>query len=696
MSLLQKAIEIREREESKPSGRTRAPGGGGLLDRTLRLVTEPAPEPFPAGEEEEEEGESRDRFRGRQGLLERAAGLTDREEGLLAKATRMREAPATEEQAPQEPAAVGEEDRRYHREVMESILQKPASPGLEPAPEGEEQEEEPPVPAAGEIDMLREVESLGGELEQAPPAVPEAPAGPGEAQVPGETAGREQPAVPEKARKEREAPEKPGRAAAPEEAAPPERSADQVRDYLAGERTVDLLNLFSSVQQQEGHERFAALLAEALTGIGRGTGALLFTAHRDRYRLEYRHDTREDAPPWRKKSFGKKAALVRYLRDQGRVLISEEDPGREVSRDLSSFADFRPYAVVPFQVGEEVVGFALVAGLQEAAPVHQLLLLANTAALNLYSLVLEKNLQESVDRLIEENRELHSIMDLYRYGELGSLSLDGVLAAAAGTFEIESAVLTGNWEGRGSVTVLASLGLSEKGVRKYRAAKSDKELKGVIRKGEPAVLGGIEERLSRLPEQDRQGMNTFVAAPVLFDGHTLAVLMIHRMKGVNEHLSAGQAVRIRNIAQSLVPFLLYKQMVEMEPLEAFEALLEREAAEARRSRAPLHVVAFRIKNYKSIITSQGFNTYRRLLDRFSSRIGKAAGAAAHSVALNKVVLLIRDRDQDRVDQTIKKVKDAVRGMTGRDKAKVPLSYTPMRTVYPNDSKSVADIIQVIE
>ncbi|MFW6181706.1 MAG: GAF domain-containing protein, partial [Spirochaetota bacterium] len=596
--------------------------------------------------------------------------------------------------APEEPEAVPEEDRRYHREVMERILQEPAAPPREPVPE-EEAEQEPPVPAGGDIDMLREVESLGGEIEQAGPAPPE------EAQVPGGPGVSRRPA-PQEIPPSAEEPGYPGEPAvaehaeAPGEALVPERIAEQVRDYLAGGRTVDLVNLFFSVQQREGHERFTALLAEAFTGIGQGTGTLLFTAHRDRYELECRHDAGEEPVPWRKRSFRKKSALARCLREQGRVLSSDEELGREVEKELSSFEAFQPYAAVPVQVGEELVGFALVAGLREAVPAHQLLLLANTAALNLYSFVLEKNLQESLDRLLEENRELHSIMDLYRYGELGSMSLDDVLAAAAGNFGIESAVITGNWDGKGSVTVLASLGLSEKGIKKYRVAKSDKELKGVIRKGDPAVLGGMDERLSRLPEQDRQGMNTFIAAPVLFDGRTLAVLMIHRMKGVNRHLSSRQAALVRNIAQSLTPFLLYRRMVEMEPLEVFEALLEREAAEARKTRVPLHVTAFRIKNYKAIITSQGFTTYRQRLDRFCSRISKAAGAAAHVVALNKVVLLIRDSDQERVNQTIKKVKDAVRAMAGKEKAKLPLSYTPMRTVFPNDSKSVADIMQVIE
>ncbi|MFW6181938.1 MAG: hypothetical protein ACOC8N_09330, partial [Spirochaetota bacterium] len=75
MSLLQKAIEIREREDPGHHGLNRAPETGGLLDRTLRLVTG--------------------------GETETASGNGD---GLLARATRMLESSGRREKSGPEAA----------------------------------------------------------------------------------------------------------------------------------------------------------------------------------------------------------------------------------------------------------------------------------------------------------------------------------------------------------------------------------------------------------------------------------------------------------------------------------------------------------------------------------------------------------------------------------------------------------------
>jgi GGDEF domain-containing protein len=155
---------------------------------------------------------------------------------------------------------------------------------------------------------------------------------------------------------------------------------------------------------------------------------------------------------------------------------------------------------------------------------------------------------------------------------------------------------------------------------------------------------------------------------------------------------------LQHIAQSLVPFLLYNRMTNIAPFEVFESLLEREAAAARKRRSSLHVVAFKVKNYKAIMREKGFERYRRILDRFSNLIRKKVEerGVVHILSLNKVVLLLVMKDTDEANELIKEVKSAVSDMLEKEKERLPLTFSPLRTTYPNESRSVSEILQLIE
>jgi GGDEF domain-containing protein len=139
-------------------------------------------------------------------------------------------------------------------------------------------------------------------------------------------------------------------------------------------------------------------------------------------------------------------------------------------------------------------------------------------------------------------------------------------------------------------------------------------------------------------------------------------------------------------------------MTNLEPFEVFESLIEREAAEARKKRASLHVVAFRVKNFKAIIKEKGFNRYRGLLDRFAAQIRREIGdsGVVHILTLNKVVLLLIKKDAEDANRLINDVKRSVSELLKKEKEKLPLSISPFRTSYPNESRSVSEIIQLIE
>jgi hypothetical protein len=110
------------------------------------------------------------------------------------------------------------------------------------------------------------------------------------------------------------------------------------------------------------------------------------------------------------------------------------------------------------------------------------------------------------------------------------------------------------------------------------------------------------------------------------------------------------------------------------------------------------VISFRIKNYKAIIREKGFKGYRKLLDRFCDLIREKSEdqGMVHILSLNKVVFLLVERDFSVATALVGEVKSAVAMMFQKEKARPPLTFSPLRTTYPNESRSVEEILQLIE
>jgi hypothetical protein len=317
--------------------------------------------------------------------------------------------------------------------------------------------------------------------------------------------------------------------------------------------------------------------------------------------------------------------------DHGRVLSSGSSPEESIREVMWDVGDFDEWTAVPVMFGGDLTGILIFGGV-ESVEEESILRLARLFGLYLSSYVIERNLQETVDKLIDEKKELGTLLDLYDYADMPAVDLDGVLASLSENLELQTAAITGNWQERGSIIVYASCGISEKGLKKYKIPKSNRDVKTAIREGKPAVLKDFDSWAEKLPDEDRKNMSTAVAVPVAFDGQTLAVLMVHRMSGIGRSVTGRSAKILMNIAHSLVPFIMHRKMLELEPFEVFESLLAREAARAKKTRSQLHVVAFRIKNYKTILKKAGFKKYRQRIDRFQAQIKKKAGSAVVPLA----------------------------------------------------------------
>jgi len=485
------------------------------------------------------------------------------------------------------------------------------------------------------------------------------------------------------------------------------------KQYLSENDTLSLMNLFSHIVAEQGYDIFLENLLETFVGLGKGKTGILFTFHKNRYRAEYVWERGgkpgrklEKAEKYgfqamKKISFKRTSKFTRALAEKSGSIVRRNGIKEDaVQKETAALESLEPWSIIPVVIGSSLAGFVLIGNQQKRPRIEKdsLLLFARFSALYIYAYVMEKNLQESVEKLLSKKNELLSFLELYNYAGISEISLSEIFRNAAENFEIEAAVIVGGWEKKGPLSVYAGFGLSENGLSRYKLSKTDNEIKSIIKEGAPAVPHDAEKRIDKFLQEDKKKVNTFIVVPVVFKKQTLAVLIIHRMRGVTKKVSSRTQEILTHIAQSLVPFLLYHQMSELEPFEVFESLLKREAEKARKSRSILYIIVYRIKNYKAVIKSRGFTQYRQLLDKFSSLIKAKIGkeGIAHIVSLNKVVLLFIHKDSKKASFLVEKVKSSVSELLNKEKAGIPLTFSPLRIRYPNDSSSVSEILQLIE
>jgi len=467
-----------------------------------------------------------------------------------------------------------------------------------------------------------------------------------------------------------------------------------------------LLKRFAELAGSEGYEAFCAALLETCMRLGKGKSAFLVTVGRRGYREDESviSNKIELAPTdsRRKKiSIGKSSRLIHHITENREtVIVQRSVKDEKVLEACFALSLYDSWTILPISLGEFLAGFILLGNQSKrvSMPREQLATLARLASFFIVPNVIERNAGDEVDKLTSQREELLSLLQLYNYSIMSQLNLSEVFASIAKDFDIEAGVVLGGWDGGGTPAVITAVGLSTRGVSRYRVSKSDREVNAILREGTAGIPEDMEKRLNNFLKDDREIVNTYVVVPIQFYGQTLGTVNIHRMKGVTGRLTNRMAEVLQHIAQSLVPFLLYNRMTNIAPFEVFEALLEREAKTARKRRSSLHVVAFKIKNFKALMGEKGFARYRRILDRFSNLIRNkvAENGVVHILSLNKVVLLLVMKDGDEATELIREVKSAVSEMLEKEKEKLPFSFSPLRTTYPNESRSVSEILQLIE
>ena len=493
---------------------------------------------------------------------------------------------------------------------------------------------------------------------------------------------------------------------APAEVAEPWIPIPILESLLEQNDSMGILDRFTGLVSGEGFDTFCTAMLQALIYLARGKSGILVTLQRRGYREEsllVPDAMREDPKGGRRKkiSYGKTSKLIRHLQENpDEAVTSRSLKDEKVLEESTALELYEPWTIVPIAVGEHLYGFFLIGNhpKRPAVSEERLLYLTKLSAFHIAPWVVERNSGEQIDALNDKKDELSSLLQLYDFSVLTSFSIQEILNHIAEQFEIGAAVVATGWDDKGSPQVRAAVGLSERGVKRYRVSKSDRTIKAVIREGEPDIPEDLEKRLNGFLKEDREAVNTAVIVPIQFCGTTLGVMIVHRMKGVTTRITGRDRAALQQIGRSLVPYVIYDRMINLEPYEVFEELLEREAARARKQRSSLHVVAFRVKNYKAIIKEKSFDHYRKLLERFSDLIRGKVGeqGVVHTVSLNKVVFLLVMKDADEATHLVVEAKSAVGELLQKEKAKLPLSLQPFRTTYPNESKSVAEILQLIE
>lgn len=472
--------------------------------------------------------------------------------------------------------------------------------------------------------------------------------------------------------------------------------------YLERDAHLDLLNLFSDILGSGGRDAFFDFLLDAFMRFGRGKAALLITPTKTAFRVRRSAGRAvENGPGTGKIRFGVHSAFIKFLHNNEKFLKSDDFIRGGVRKQADLLAAYEPWSVVTLGLGDYIGGFVLLALQPKRLRIDRdrLLEFARLASFHVCTEVMEKNLSSRVDKLEKERDELVSRLELYNFERIYEADFSAVLNHIAAHTGIASAVVAGGWDGR-AVSVYGSTGVPESVLKRYRISKRDSGINAILRAGEPAIPEDFEERLSRLKtgDEDMSILNTFIVVPVLFNKEVLGALIVHKVRGAAGKVSTGMKKRLGAVAQGLVPYLLYRKMIGLEPFAVFESLLGRAAEKARKEKTPLHVVSFIIRNYKKVIATKGYSRYRTLLKRFHTVIDGKTGkwGSAYTVSLNRVVILITLEDDGKVAAVLDGIRSAVSALIERESPDMPISLAPKRTVYPNQSTSVAEIIQLVE
>jgi hypothetical protein len=431
--------------------------------------------------------------------------------------------------------------------------------------------------------------------------------------------------------------------------------------------------LLSDVLSESGSEGLFDLLLKAGCELSKGKSGMIFSSQEKRYRVIAGFFSEKPMPGYRRLMYRSRSKLVNLMQSSGtRTLLSSHASQALSKRDAGRLKDLLPWTAIPVTAGSGIVGFYLFGKIPARVKVDEDILsffsFITAPFLIDYSLREDiKALEETLRREREESAKLFGLFDYCdSTGKRGLLK--GALNRCASLFHIETAVLITGWGTKGALCVSAGIGVTDEERKRIKVSRSDREIPGIVSKGEPKVPQDAAKRLRVLKEDLERDFKSYIVVPVVFHGTCLATLIVLDMKGLKKRLSKAVRSELSHVAGFLVPYLLHESFSRTDTFNRLESQVEHAVQESVREGGSLTLLTCTIRNIDKNVDTKRYEKYRSFFEsvRRSCEEIVADDGWVETVSFKRILLFIRDLDAERVDGVAGRVRERFAQMAKKE------------------------------
>jgi len=339
----------------------------------------------------------------------------------------------------------------------------------------------------------------------------------------------------------------------------PPGDAEKCLLYLKEKNVLKLLKMFDAILKQKGYERLLNLILEVFTSVEKGKSGALYILLKGRFRTKIRFSEQGNGFELSEKGYKKTSPLVSFLgRESEHPLRYDKIKDEVLKKDTEDFNPLSPWTIIPFTSEGELFGFAFVGKRSKrGGPAELLMLFSYICSPYIAGYSVKELYIQQLARLEKNIEEKDFLLDLYLPSEFPG-SMEQAFENFCKRLEIKCAVALTGW-GKNQ-KVLASEGLSEEVLKRYKLPATDRTVKSIIKNGLPDIPPDFENRNSKLFKNQKDKVSSYIILPVDFLGQLLSVIVIHQMKGAGKKLTASLKEKLRHGARSLVPYFLYSDI----------------------------------------------------------------------------------------------------------------------------------------
>ncbi|HUT66176.1 MAG TPA: hypothetical protein VMZ05_08530, partial [Spirochaetota bacterium] len=413
--------------------------------------------------------------------------------------------------------------------------------------------------------------------------------------------------------------------------------------------------LFSRIIEEEGYEGLLSHILRTACELGKGRSGMLFALKGEKYSVIAAHVKGKQKKGVGRQSYRKGSELVKLLNKAESKLVQSSLIVKEPIKAIE------PWVAVPIFAGPRLTGFFIVGDRPKRAKVEpqDLLFLSYLSALFVNDYALREDIRSLEEKLFVMKEEKDRVLGLYDYSDERKGRIKDALDRCSDMFHIDTALLVTGYERKGSLDIPCGIGITDDERRKFKITRGDREIAGIVSKGEPKVPKDAGKRLSLLAKELEREFRTYIVVPVVFHGNTLATLIVLDMKGGRMRISKRTKAELSHTARFFVSYLLYDKLMEIDPFESLEFDIESTLRESERRGGLITLVTCTVRNIDKRMDSEKYARYRAAYERLyrSCREIVAEDGSVRMVSWKRIVIFIHDFGSERVDGIIGRIRE---------------------------------------